>query len=148
MPVNPVPDGYHVVTPILLVEDADALIAFMKRTFDAREHQIGRRPDGRIFHADLMIAGSHIMISEAGGPFAAVPAAVNLYLPDVDAVYQRALDEGATSITPPINRFYGDRNAVVKDPTGIVWSLATHVEDVPPDELKRREAEAMKKMFT
>jgi PhnB protein len=142
MAVKPIPDGYHVVTPILLVEDADTLITFMKRAFDAQEHQLGRRADGKISHADLTIAGAHIMISEARGPFEAAAAAVNVYVPDVDATYRRALDEGATSITPPTNRFYGDRNAVVKDRTGIVWSLATHIEDVPPDELKRREAEA------
>jgi uncharacterized glyoxalase superfamily protein PhnB len=148
MAVKPIPDGYHVVTPILLVEDADALIDFMKRTFDAQEYQLGRRPDGKIWHADLTIAGAHIMISEAQGPFGAAAAAVNVYVPDVDAIYQRALDAGGTSIMPPSNRFYGDRNAVVKDRTGIVWSLATHVEDVAPEELKRREAEALKQMAT
>jgi uncharacterized glyoxalase superfamily protein PhnB len=84
------------------------------------------------------------MITEAGGAFPAAAAAVNVYVPDVDAVYRRALDAGAASITPPTDRFYGDRNAVVKDRTGIVWTLATHIEDVPPTELKRREAEALK----
>lgn len=146
MAVKPIPDGYHVVTPILLVEDADSLIDFMKRTFDAREHQLGRRPDGRIFHADLTIAGAHIMISEAGGTFPPAAAAVNVYVPNVDVTYQRALDAGATSIMPPRDRFYGDRTAAVKDRTGIVWSLATHIEDVAPEELKRREAEAIKQM--
>ena len=146
MAVNPIPDGYGVVTPILLVDDADALIEFMKRTFDAREYQLGRRPDGKIWHADLTIAGAHIMITEAGGAFPAAAAAVNVYVPDVDAVYRRALDAGAASVTPPTDRFYGDRNAVVKDRTGIVWTLATHIEDVAPAELKRREAEALKQM--
>jgi len=146
MAVNHVPAGYHVVTPILLVADADALIDFMKRTFDARDYQLGRKPDGRIWHADLTIAGAHVMISEAGAPFDPLPAAVNVYVPDVDETYRRALEAGATSIMPPSNRFYGDRNAVVKDSTGILWSLATHVEDVPHDELKRREAEALKQL--
>jgi PhnB protein len=146
--VKPIPDGYHVVTPILLVKGADKLIEFMKRTFDAQEHQLGRRPNGDIWHADLTIAGAHIMISEAGGAFPPAPAALNVYVPDVDATYQRALDAGATSIMPPGNRFYGDRNAVVRDRTGIVWTIATHIEDVPPEELKRREAEAFKQMTT
>jgi PhnB protein len=146
MTVKPIPDGYHVLTPVLLVEGADALIDFMKRTFDAREHQLGRRPDGKIFHADLTIDGDHVMISEASESFPAAAAAVNVYLPDVDAAYQRALDAGAVSIMAPVNRFYGDRIAAVKDPTGIIWSLATHVEDVAPDELKRREAEELKQM--
>jgi PhnB protein len=141
--VKPVPDGYHVVTPILLVEDADALIDFMKRTFDAQEHQLGRTPDGKIWHADLTIDGAHVMVTAAGGAFPAAAAALNIYVPDIDATYRRALDAGATSVMPPSNRFYGDRNAVVKDRTGIVWTIATHVEDVPPDELKRREAEAL-----
>jgi len=144
--VKPIPDGYHVVTPILVVEDAGALIDFMKRTFEAQEHQLGRRPDGAIWHADLTIAGAHIMISGASASFPPAPAALNIYVPDVDATYQRALEAGATSVTPPGNRFYGDRNAVVKDRTGIVWTIATHVEDVPPDELKRRETEALEKM--
>jgi PhnB protein len=144
--VKPIPDGYQVVTPILLVKDADKLIEFMKRTFDAREHQLGRRPNGDIWHADLTIAGAHIMISEAGGSFPPAPAALNIYVPDVDATYQRALDAGAASVTPPGNRFYGDRNAVVRDRTGIVWTIATHVEDIPAEELKRREAEAFNQM--
>ena len=146
MAINPIPDGYHVVTPILLVEDADALIDFMTRTFDAQQHQLGRRPNGKIFHADFTIAGAHIMISEAGGAFPPAAAAVNVYVPDVDSTYRRALDAGATSIMAPGNRFYGDRTAAVKDRTGIVWSLATHIEDVAPDELKRREAEAIRQM--
>jgi PhnB protein len=143
MAVSPIPAGHHVVTPILMVKDADALLDFMKGAFDAREHQITRRPDGRIWHADVTIAGAHVMITEASQEHEAVAAAVNVYVPDTDATYQRALGAGATSLMPPSDRFYGDRNAVVKDPCGIVWSLATHIEDVLPDELKRREAEAL-----
>jgi PhnB protein len=146
MTIYHVPAGYHVVTPILLVEDADALIDFMKRAFDAEEYQLGRKPDGRIWHADLTIGGAHVMISEAAGPFEALGAAVNVYVPDVDDTYRRALEVGATSVMAPSDRFYGDRNAVVKDRTGILWSLATHVEDVPHDELKRRETEALKQL--
>lgn len=146
MAVKPIPDGCNVITPILLVEDADALMEFIKRVFDAKEHQITRRPDGKIWHADLTIAGAHIMIGEAAGPFQAAAAAVNVYVPDTDATYRRALDAGATSVIAPSDRFYGDRNAVVKDASGTLWSLATHIEDVPPDELKRREAEAIRKM--
>ncbi len=148
MAVNPIPDGYGIVTPILLVDDADALIDFMKRTFDAQVYQLGRRPDGQIWHADVTIAGAHLMITAAGGAFPAAAAALNIYVPDVDATYRRALDAGATSIMPPGNRFYGDRNAVVRDRTGIVWTVATHVEDVAPEELKRREAEALERMRT
>ena len=146
MSVHHVPGGYHVITPILLVADADALIEFMTRVFDAGEYQLGRKPDGTVWHADLTIAGAHLMISEAAEPFGALGAAVNVYVPDVDNTYRRALDAGATSVMAPSNRFHGDRNAVVKDSTGILWSLATHVEDVPHDELKRREAEALEQL--
>ena len=146
MTIHHVPAGYSVVTPILIVADADALIGFMKRAFDARDHQLARKPDGKVWHADLTIDGAHVMVSEAGGPFEALGAAVNLYLPDVDDAYRRALEAGATSMMPPSDRFYGDRNAVVRDPSGILWSLATHVEDVPHDELRRREAEALSQL--
>jgi PhnB protein len=98
--VNPIPDGYGIVTPILLVDDADALIDFMKRTFDAQVYQLGRRADGQIWHADVTIAGAHLMITAAGGAFPAAAAALNIYVPDVDATYRRALDAGATSIMP------------------------------------------------
>jgi PhnB protein len=148
MAVSHVPQGYHVVTPVLIVDDADALIDFLKRTFDASEHQLGRRSDGKVYHADFTIAGAHIMISEASPQFPATPAAVNVYVPDVDATYRRALDAGATSMMSPNNRFYGDRIAAVRDRTGVVWSLATHIEDVPQGELKRREAEEMRQMAT
>ena len=144
MAISHVPAGYHAITPILVVEDADALINFLKKVFDAQEYQLGRKPDGKVWHADLTIDGAHVMVSEAAGPFEALGAAVNVYVPDVDGTYRRALDAGAMSIMPPSDRFYGDRNAVVKDRTGILWSLATHIEDVPHDELKRREADALK----
>ena len=146
MTVKPIPDGCNVLTPILMVADADALIQFLTRVFDAKEHQITRRPDGKVWHADLTIAGAHIMVGEASGPFPAAGAAVNVYVPDTDETYRHALDAGATSVIAPSDRFYGDRNAVVKDPSGTLWSLATHIEDVPPDELKRREAEAIRQM--
>ncbi len=146
MAIKPIPDGDNVITPILMVADADALIQFLTRVFDAAEHQITRRPDGKVWHADLTIAGAHIMISEASGPFQPAGAAVNVYVPDTDATYRRALEAGATSVIAPSDRFYGDRNAVVKDPSGTLWSLATHIEDVPADELKRRETEAIRQM--
>ena len=144
MAVQPIPKGYHVITPILIVDDADALLEFLKGAFGAREHRITRRRDGRILHADVTIDGDHVMISE--GRSENTSAAVNLYVPDTDAAYRRAVSAGATSIAAPTDRFYGDRNAVVKDPSGIMWSIATHLEDVPEEELARREAEALNHM--
>ena len=146
MSVKPIPDGYNIITPILLAPDADRLLEFTKRAFGAREHQIARRPDGRIWHADVTIDGAHLMISEAPPAQGASAMAINLYVADTDATYTRACAAGAEPVTPPSDRFYGDRNAVVKDPTGVVWSLTTHIEDVPPEELKRREAEAIQQL--
>jgi PhnB protein len=146
MAVNPIPDGCNVLTPILVVDNADALIDFLRRVFDAKDFQIARRPDGKVWHADLTIGGEHIMVSDSSPQFAAGGSIVNVYLPDVDAAYKRALEAGATSMGAPDNRFYGDRLAIVKDPSGTVWSMATHVEDVPAAELKRREAEAIRQM--
>lgn len=146
MAVKPIPDGCNVITPILMVANADAVIQFLRRVFDAKEHQLARRPDGKVWHADLTIGGEHIMVSDASEPYLAAAAVVNVYVPDVDAAYERAIDAGATSIAAPGNRFYGDRIAVFKDPSGTTWSIATHVEDVAPDELKRREADAMRQI--
>jgi PhnB protein len=146
MPVKPLPDGASVITPVLIVEDADRLVTFVKDVFGALEHVVARRPDGRIWHADLTIDGAHLMIADASPQFGAVAAAVNVYVPDTDATYARALAAGASSVSAPSDRFYGDRNAIVKDRSGITWSLATHVEDVPPDELKRREAAALQQL--
>jgi PhnB protein len=137
--IHYVPSGHQVITPILTVTGADRLLRFLSDAFGATEYQVTRLPDSRIVHADVLIDGAHIMFAEAHGE-PVVGAAVNLYVPDTDRAYERALAAGAASVAPPSDRFYGDRNAVVKDPTGVMWSLATHIEDVPPDELKRRES--------
>lgn len=146
MAVNPIPKGYHPVTPILIVGNADGLLTFMKAAFGAVEHQVARGPNGKIWHADVTIAGAHVMLTDANEHNQAAASAIHLYVPDIDETYKRALTAGATAVMPPADKFYGDRIAVVKDASGILWSLGTHIEDVPADELKRREAEARRQM--
>jgi uncharacterized glyoxalase superfamily protein PhnB len=102
------------------------------------------RPDGKVMHADLKIGDSHVMISEASEQHPAMPTMIHLYVPNVDAVYQRAVSAGGTSAMEPADQFYGDRSGSVKDPSGNHWHIATHIEDVPMAELKKR-AEAMYK---
>lgn len=141
---SPIPAGYTAVTPLLLVEDCRGLLGFMKAAFDAVEHQVSYMPDGSIYHGDVTIGGAHVIFSPAGGHFPPTNSIVRLYVPDATSTYQRALAAGATSLMEPAVQFYGDLSAGVRDAFGISWWISTHVEDVPPDELKRREAVAMR----
>lgn len=138
MAAKPIPEGYHSVTPYLTVPGVDRLIEFLKAAFDARE--IGRllRPDGGVMHAEVMIGDSKVMMGEPGCEYGPRPANLHLYVEDTDASYRRALAAGAISIREPANQFYGDRSAGVQDPSGNQWWIATHVEDVSPEELERR----------
>jgi PhnB protein len=138
MAVKPIPDGYHSVTPYLLVSGAARLIDFLKQAFAAEERERVARPDGAIMHAEVKIGDSVVMMGEPMQPYTPMPASLHLYVPDMDGVYQRALKAGATSVMEPTDQFYGDRSAGVKDPFGNLWWIATHKEDVPPDELARR----------
>jgi len=138
MPVKPIPDGYRTVTPYLTVTDATALLEFMQKAFDARDVHAMKGPDGRVWHADLMIGDSHVMLGQARTPEEAMPAMLYLYVPDCDTAYRKALAAGAKSHSEPTTQFYGDRHGAVVDGCGNQWWLATHVEDVAPDELERR----------
>jgi uncharacterized glyoxalase superfamily protein PhnB len=140
--VRAIPEGYHTVTPYLIVEGASRLIDFMKQAFDAREVERMAMPDGTIRHAEVKVGDSMIMMGDAGGDWKAMPASLYLYVDDADATYRRALQAGATSLMEPADQFYGDRNAGVKDPVGNIWWIATHKEDVAPEEIKRRAAAA------
>ena len=129
--VKPIPEGYHTVTPYLIVQEAAQLIDFVKQAFDATETFRGTGSAGGI-HAEVKIGDSMVMIG-GGGAWRGEPGSATLYLymDDVDSIYQRALQAGATSITEPADQPYGDRMAGVKDSFGNVWYIATHVEDVP-----------------
>ena len=145
MAVEPVPHGFHTVTPYLVLSGVARLIDFLKEAFDAKEMHRSTRPDGTVMHAQVMIGDSPVMMGEVFGDFQPKTAALYLYVPDTDALYKRAVAAGAVSIMEPMDQFYGDRNAGVKDFAGNEWWIATHIEDVPAGELEKRAAEAMKR---
>lgn len=145
MAVKPIPEGYHSITPYLAVQGASRLIEFLQEAFDARVVERLDRPDGTVGHAEVRIGDSMLMVGDAGAKWAPMPAGIYLYVNDTDSTYRRALAAGATSLMEPADQFYGDRNAGVKDPSGNHWWIATHVEDVSPEEMKRRSEAFMKK---
>ena len=138
MAVKPIPDGYHSVTPYLVVEGVVKLIDFVKQAFGATEIERMAAPDGRIMHAEVKIGDSIIMMAESSAQWNPMPGFLYLYVPDTDAVYRQALTSGATSIMEPADQFYGDRNAGVKDFCSNIWWIATRKENVSPEELQRR----------
>jgi PhnB protein len=135
MAVKPIPDGYHSITPYLVSQGVPALIEFLMKAFDATVIELFPRPDGN----------SPVMMSEANAVHPPMPCTLYLYVHDVDATYQRALEAGATSVMPPMDQFYGDRSGGVKDASGNYWWIATHKEDVSLEEMKRRAEAAQKK---
>ena len=152
MATKPIPDGYRTATPYLILKGAAEAIEFYKRAFGASELLRMADPNGRVGHAEIRIGDSVIMLAdehpEMGhrGPRSLGGSSVSimLYLPDVDAVFERALKAGARAQRPVQNQFYGDRSGTLEDPFGHVWTIATHVEDVPPEEMKRRAEAVMK----
>jgi PhnB protein len=148
--VKPIPDGYHTLTPYLIVHDGARAIEFYKRAFGATEMFRMDGPDGRIGHAEIRIGDSQIMLADehpemnARSPqtIGGSPVSFMLYVEDVDAMVAQAIAAGATLKRPIANQFYGDRTGGVEDPFGHNWYIATHVEDVAPEELQRRAAAA------
>lgn len=138
--VQPIPDGYHTVTPYLVVQGVPKLLDFLTHAFAARERLRSLRPDGAIQHAEVWIGDSVVQMGEAGGPWKPMVANLNLYVENCDAAYRRAIEAGARSLREPATQFYGDRSAGVEDPCGNNWWISTHVEDVSPEELERRMA--------
>ena len=145
MPVKPIPDGYPAVIPYLMVRDAARFIEFLSTVFAARVTEQLKRPDGKIGHTEVRVGDSMIMLSEEADGHPATPVMLHFYVTDVDARFARALKAGATAVQQPTLQFYGDRSGGVKEPCGNTIWIATHVEDVAPDELKRRAAQAMAK---
>jgi PhnB protein len=145
MAVKPVPDGYHTVTPYLTVADAAGQIDFLKRAFDGEQVFAHTDDQGNVRHAEVRIGDSIVMIGQAREPWTPKPGHFYLYVPNVDELYKRALTAGAKSISEPADQFYGDRHGGVEDSNGNTWWVATHIEDVSPEELQRRAAEAEKK---
>lgn len=134
------PAGFHTVTPGLCVTDAARLIEFVCGTFDAEVRDRTERPDGKIMHAELRIGDSLIEMSDATDRFPPRPCNLHIYVPDAEATYRRALSNGARSLYEPVNQFYGDREAGIEDPAGNYWFIATHVEDLTPEEMAARMA--------
>jgi PhnB protein len=154
MGTKPIPEGYHTLTPYLAVDDAAQAIEYYKKAFGAKERMRMDAPDGKIGHAELQIGDSMVMLSdpfpqattrppkELGG----TSASVFIYVEDVDAVVKTAVDEGATITMEVADQFWGDRFGSIQDPFGHSWAIATHVEDVPPEEMAERAKEAMASM--
>jgi uncharacterized glyoxalase superfamily protein PhnB len=143
--VKPIPEGFHSITPYLVVDGAEKIIRFMKEAFGAQPvFEPMARPDGKIMHAELKVGDSIVMISDSSERAKATSSTLYLYVPNVDAVFQKAVKAGGISEQEPANQFYGDRSGGVRDPAGNRWYIATHVEDVAPAELKKRAVEFMK----
>lgn len=138
MPVKPVPDGYHTVSPYLVSDNPDRLLEFIKHAFAGQEVHVMRQGNGKILHAQARIGDSIVMIGGADSKWPAEKMSLYLYLDDVDAVYRSALAAGAESIMEPSDQFYGDRMGGVKDPTGNTWWLAAHIEDVTEEQMLLR----------
>jgi PhnB protein len=145
MSTKPIPDGYHSVTPYLMMNGAPAAIAFYQEVFGATELFRIADEQGDVNHAEIRIGDSLVMLADAHpGTTCASPRSLGgssglmIYVEDVDAVFARALAAGGKSLKPLADQFYGDRSGTFEDPFGHVWTVATHVEDVPPEELERR----------
>ena len=143
MAVKHIPDGYHSITPYLVVKGAAETLDFLKKAFDATE--VGppmRLPDGTVSHAELKIGDSIFMLGEADPvKHPAMPTMLYLYVPDVDAAYKKAIAAGGKVVKEPMTQFYGDRSGGLLDPGGNQWWVATHVEDVSPEEMEKRAAQ-------
>jgi PhnB protein len=148
MAVKAIPDGYYSLTPYLVVKGAAEAIEFYKKAFSATETVRMPGPDGRIMHAEVQIGNSMLMLSDENPEQGQVSpstlggsgCSVMLYTNDVDATYKQALAAGATGVMPPVDMFWGDRMGNVKDPFGHSWAIATHKEDVSPEEMEKRMA--------
>jgi PhnB protein len=148
--VQPIPEGYPQVTPYLCVEGASAAIDFYDRVLGTTERMRMETPEGTVSHAELQLGGSLIMLADefpeldvrSPKAFGGSPVTMSVYVEDVDAVFERALQAGAKVLRPLEDQLYGDRSGQFEDPFGHRWSVATHVEDVSPEEMARRAAEA------
>jgi uncharacterized glyoxalase superfamily protein PhnB len=154
MSAKPIPEGYHTLTPFLIVRNAARAIEFYKQAFGAQERGVAKGPDGKVMHAELKIGDSVIMLSDEYPEFGSLspqsvggsPMGLHIYIENVDAAFDRAVKAGAQVEMPVMDQFWGDRYGKLKDPFGHKWSIATHVKDVSADEMKRSMDDAMSKM--
>lgn len=153
MGVKPIPEGYHAVTPYLIVAGADKAIAFYKRAFRATELLRMAEPGGKVGHAEIEIGDSKVMLADehpeigfrSPEAIGGTPVSLAVYVEDVDDRFNEAVEAGAKVLKPVANQFYGDRSGTLVDPFGHIWTLSTHIEDVPPDELRKRFQETIGK---
>ncbi|MFN8179745.1 MAG: VOC family protein [bacterium] len=138
MTVRPIPEGFHTVTPYLVVSDPALLIDFLKAAFDAQEIERSVEASGRVAHAQVRVGNSMVMMGGATEKHPPQPSMLYLYVQDTEATYRAAMQAGGESLMKPTLQFYGDLNAAVLDPCGNQWWIATHVEDVSPEEIAKR----------
>jgi len=149
--VKPIPDGYHSVTPYLFIKGAAGAIDFYKNVFGAKERVRMPGPNGRIMHAELQIGDSVVMLADehpemgvkSPETLGGSGTSLHVYVENVDAIAQKAVAAGAKLVRPVKDEFYGDRTGTIIDPFSHMWSIATHIEDVSPEEMKKRMAKAM-----
>lgn len=145
---NPIPDGYHAVTPYLICRNAARAIEFYEKAFGAKELLRFPGPNGTIGHAELQIGDSRVMMADESPDGAwrspqsigGTSVSMVIYVPDVDAVFRQAVAAGATAVREVQDQFYGDRMGTLQDPFGHIWSIGTHIEDVSLEEMQRRAA--------
>lgn len=142
--VRPVPKGFTTVTPHLSVKDAQAALAFYKKAFGAKVLGKMMAPDGKVLHADLMIGDAHVFLADPMMGAEPRTNSIHLYVENADKVWKKAVAAGAKVVMPLENAFWGDRYGLLADPFGQQWSIASHVEDVSPADMKKR----MKAMFS
>jgi PhnB protein len=146
MAVKPIPEGYHTLTPYLIVKGASDALDFYAKAFGARELYRMADPSGKVGHAEMRVGDSPFMLADEfpeRGAVSPLPGGGHsvsflVYVPDVDAAFARALAAGAKAVRPVQDQLYGDRSGTLEDPFGHQWTLATHVEDVSPEEMERR----------
>lgn len=148
--VDPIPQGYRSVTPYLFIKGAANAIDYYKKVFGATERMRMPGSNGRVMHAELQIGDSIVMLADEHPEMGArspqtvggASSSLHVYVQDVDAVAKKAVDAGAQLARPVQDQFYGDRSGTIVDPFGHIWSIATHIEDVAPEEMQKRMAKA------
>lgn len=145
MVVKPIPEGYSTVTPYLTLNNPEATMEFLKKAFGAQETYAMRDDKGQVQHAEMKVGSSMLMLGRARAEHNARPGNFYMYVEDCDALYKKAIAAGGKSLSEPADQFYGDRHGGVTDSEGNSWWVATHLEDVSPDELKRRAGEFAQK---
>jgi PhnB protein len=152
MPIKYIPNGYHSITPYVIIKGASKAIDFYTRCLGAKETMRLSTPDGQVAHAEIRIGDSTLMLTDetpgmgyrSPQSLGGTPVCLMIYVDNVDKTFADTLAAGATVERQVANQFYGDRSGTLKDPFGLIWTIATHVEDVPPDEMSKRAQEFMK----